>query len=388
MPDQRITIICPHCQKPVSIDDALTHQLQSKFRQDFDLQLKQEKTKLWVIAQEKAREKIEAQQDVETKLLKEENEDLKRKTASAEQKELEMRREKNKLETEKRSFELEKQRQLDSERGKIKQDVIKILSEEHQFKDAENKKIINDLRHALEDAQRKASQTSQQLQGEVLELELEELLKREFPLDTIVPVAKGVQGADIIQNVLDRTGKHCGAITWESKRTKAWSDGWVQKLKDDQRKAKAEIAILVTKVLPTGIKNFGPKDGVYVTNYDCILGVANVLRSAVIQVANTKHTLAGKSEKKEVLWNYLTSTEFKQRIEAILEAFSNMKQDLERERQVYTKLWAKREKQIQQVLDNTIGLRGELEGVIGKELPEIKNLELLDQDDTVDLLNE
>lgn len=279
---------------------------------------------------------------------------------------------------------------MDSERDKIKNEVAKILSDEHQLKDAEKDKKMSDMLKQIEELKRKAQQGSQQLQGEVLELQLEEILKSEFPLDEIIPVSKGISGADVTQKVYDRSGRLCGIITWESKRTKAWSDSWVQKLKDDQRSAKAEIAVLITNVLPNGIKNFGPKDGIYVSNYECIIGVANLLRSSLLQLSTTKLATVGKNEKMEVLWNYLTGTEFKQRMEAVLEAFTTMKLDLEKEKRVYTKLWTKREKQIQRVLDSTIGLRGELEGVMGNELPEMKQLDIEalaeEESDTSDIL--
>jgi hypothetical protein len=388
MNDPKVTIICPHCQQPVSVDDALTHQIQAKFKQNYEEQLQREKINLWKIAQEKALEKVTLQHSVETKLLKEELEEKRKALVTAQAAELEIRKAKNKLDEEKRNFELEKQRQIDAERDKIRADMTKLFSEQHSLKDAEKDKLINDLKKSLEDAQRKAQQGSQQTQGEVLELELETQLKNEFPFDEIIPVAKGINGADIVQKVYDRGGRYCGSIAWESKRTKAWSDGWIQKLKDDQRAVKAEIAVIITNVLPQGITNFGPKDGIYITNYDCIGGVATILRSAVIQVALTKQASVGKNGKMEILWNYLTGTEFKQHMEAILESFSTMKVELEKEKRIYTKLWAKREKQIQRVLDNTVGLRGELEGVMGNELPQMRQMELTDLDTDAEMLEE
>ncbi len=376
MSNSQVTIICPHCQKQVSLDDALTHQLENKFKRDYDEQLQREKINLWKIAQEKALEKIKAQQNMETKLLKEELEEKRKALETAQASELEVRKTKNKLEEEKRAFELEKQRQLDAERNKIRDEVGKILSEQHQLKDAEKDKVINDLKKSLEDAQRKATQGSQQLQGEVQELALEDMLKSEFPFDEISPVGKGMQGADIIQKIHDPSGKLAGSIAWESKRTKAWSEGWIQKLKDDQLRAHADIGVIISNVLPTEIKNFSPKDGIFVSNYECVLGVAYLLRSKLIEVSKAKRSTIGKDEKMESMWNYLTSTEFNQHMTALLTAFNAMKLDIEKEKRVYTKLWAKREKQIQRVFDSAIGLRGDLEGVMGNALPEMKSLEI------------
>ncbi|RJR30218.1 DUF2130 domain-containing protein [Candidatus Microgenomates bacterium] len=389
MPDT--TIDCPHCHQQISLDEVLTHQIQSKFKADFEAELKKqklrfeerlqkEKQEMWKVAQEKAIEKIKSQSDLELKSLKDDLEDERKKRLLAEQTELELRKQKNKLDEEKRTFELEKQRQLDESRNKMREEITKILSEEHQHKDAENKKVIDDLKKALEEAQRKAQQGSQQLQGEVLELELEEILKSEFPLDEIMPVGKGITGADVIQKVYSRNGKLCGSITWESKRTKAWSDGWIQKLKDDQRAAKSDIAVLISIILPQNISVFGYKDGIYVAGFETVIPLASMLRKTLIQLAETKQSQVGKNEKMVILYSYLTGPEFKGRVEAILETFTTMRLQLEREKRAYTKIWAEREKQIERVINSTIGMHGDLKGLMGTSLPEIKSLDLPDNE--------
>ncbi|MBI4058421.1 DUF2130 domain-containing protein [Candidatus Gottesmanbacteria bacterium] len=370
------SITCPHCSQEISLDDALTHQIEEKIRIEKDKELQQEKVRMWKIAQEKAAEKVKLETDTELKLLKEALEEKDKKLDAAQRQELELRRAKNQLEEEKKSFELEKQRQLDAEREKIRAATAQELMEEHRLKDAERDKKLQDALRTNEELRRKLEQGSQQTQGEVLELALEELLKTEFPFDEITPVAKGIQGADVSQTVRDNTGKTCGTIIWESKRTKAWSDSWIQKLKDNQREAKAEIAVIISEVLPKDIASFGPKDGIYICDFKSFLGLAKILRLYLIQFTLSKLANVGKKEKMEVLWNYLTGTEFRQRVEAIVETFTQMKEDLEREKRAYTKMWAVREKQISRVMDNTIGMHGDLQGLIGASLPEIKQIEL------------
>lgn len=215
-----------------------------------------------------------------------------------------------------------------------------------------------------------------QTQGEVLELDLESLLKSQFPVDEIEPVPKGIKGADIVQRVHDRGGRFCGTIIWESKHTKAWNDGWLSKLKDDQREVKAEIAVLVTETMPKGIERFSQVGGVWVTSYVLSIALASVLRTSLIDLAQLKSSLVGKSEKMEVLYNYLSGSEFRQRIEAIVESFQSMKEDLEQEKRATVKMWAKREKQIERVVTNTAGMYGDMEGIIGTSLPHIRSLEL------------
>jgi hypothetical protein len=194
-----------------------------------------------------------------------------------------------------------------------------------------------------------------------------------------------VNGADVMQKVRDGRGRECGVILWEAKQTKVWSQGWVQKLKEDQRQVKAEMAILVSKMLPPEITSFGDIEGIYVTNFECIFPVANVLRAQLIQVAATKRSSVGRSEKMEVVWHYLHGTAFKQRVEAILETFSSMSATLNKEKRAMTRIWAEREMQIKQVVDNTIGMHGDLQGLAGGSMPTIQSLELplLEEDNEV-----
>ncbi len=218
----------------------------------------------------------------------------------------------------------------------------------------------------------------------MLELALEELLRTSFPVDEIDPVPKGVRGADILQHVNGSLGRCCGTIIWESKRTKNWSDGWLEKLREDQRTARADVAVLVTEVLPKDLTTFGLKEGIWVTNTSSLLGLATALRQTLIQVATTKLAVAGKNEKIEVLFGYLTGAEFRQRVEAIIEAFKVMQEDLEEEKRVSQKRWAKREKQIGRVVDNTAGMYGDLQGLIGTSMQSIPSLEAAEgEEDTI-----
>ncbi len=349
-------VTCPSCGHQFSPDAVLTHQLEEQLR-----------TKL---KEESGREL--ADRDIQIK-------ELRLKAKESAEFELKLRAEKRAIEEAKEKFELEKTRQLDSERTKIKEEAEKMVLEKEKFKLEEKEKMIADLKKSLDEATRKANQGSQQTQGEVLELEIEDLLRRTFSTDEITGIAKGVNGADIRQLVRGRSGALAGTIIWETKRTKNWTEGWVQKLKDDQRTEKAEVAVLVSTVLPKTIKTFGVYQGIWVCDITSVIGLAIALRSSLLQVALIKQSSVGKNEKMEVLYNYLSGVEFKQRIEAIVESFTAMKLDLEKEKLAYTRIWAKRDKQIEQVVHNTIGLHSDLEGLMGKALPKIEMLELSDE---------
>jgi len=241
---------------------------------------------------------------------------------------------------------------------------------------AEKDQTISSMQSKIEDLMKKADQGSQQLQGEVQELELEENLRREFSLDVIEPVPKGEFGGDVVQRVVSVSGQPCGMILWESKRTKNWSDGWLPKLREDQRAAKADIAVIVSQSLPKGLDTFQTIDGVCVTHPRLVLPVATLLRQSLIEVAQSRQAIQGQQAKTEMVYDYLTSPRFRQRIEAIVEAFSTMQTDLERERKVITKQWAKRDEQINRVMKSTVGMYGDLQGIAGKSLQEIESLEM------------
>jgi len=394
-------IICPYCHKEIPLTEALSHQIKEELRKEFDAEvtkkeqdlaqkeqglIKKEKALeeeyVRKLKMEKARLEEESKQEAKESValeLKDLNEQLKekeQKLQESQKAELEFRKQRRELEEKQKSIELEMARKLDEEREKIREETVKTISEQQRLKDLEKDKKISDMLRQIEELKRKAEQGSQQTQGEVLELELEEILTTNFPLDQIEPVAKGKRGADILQRVHNQHGQYCGTIIWESKRTKLWNDGWIEKLKDDQREAKAEIAVLVTTAFPKEVNNFAYVNGVWVTNYTLAICLAVSLRMNLVQVASAKMSAVGKYEKMEVLYSYLSGPEFGQRVEAMASAFSSMKNDLDQEKRALSKIWAKREKQIDRVINNISGMYGEMQGIIGASLPQIKSLEL------------
>lgn len=406
--EQRIQ--CPKCGESISIDSVLTHQIEAKIKKSFEAaqkikeqeyvqkaddlkrqatkiaeskkdleltiatkvsdQLSAERLKLFKEAQAEAQK----EQEAKTALLEEQLKNKDAKLLQATNNEIELRREKIKLEEDKQAFELEKMRQLEEAKKAILEEATQKATEQQQYVIAQLKKQLTDATKAKDDLARKLEQGSQQTQGEVFELELEELLKNEFLHDEIAPVPKGVTGADIVQKVFDRSGRLCGQIAWELKRTKSWSEGWIQKLKDDQRTIKADLAVIVSAVLPDDVKGFAFRDGVWICDIKLSIALAAALRINLESLSREKTMSVGKNEKMEVLYSYLTGVEFKQRVEAIVETFSSMDEGLRKERMAYEKIWAEREKQIRKVITNTVGMYGDLSGLV--TLPQIKSLEL------------
>lgn len=404
------TLICPHCKNSISIDEALSHQFEDGMKKEFEEKREKEreeerkKMREWQEKMskemessvtekakkqaeeelEKLKESLKKESSAELKLLQEQLEKQKSEAQKAKDNELLLIKRANELEEKEKNMELETARQIQEERKKIQEQTAEMLMKEHQMRDAEKNKQMEDMKRKIEELQQKANLTSQQLQGEVQELELEEFLKKEFPSDEIKPVGKGVKGGDVLQVIHDQFGRECGTIIWESKRTKAWAGDWSDKLKEDMRAAKADVAILVSSVLPQGIKFFGPFEGIFVTNWECLLGVSAQIRLALIKENQIKSSVVGKNEKMEIIWNYLSSNQFVQKVEAIVEAFSTMKDDLEKEKRMYTGIWAKREKQIERVINNTIGMHGDLQGLMGASLPQITGLTIEETEYEID----
>ncbi|MEA3494259.1 MAG: DUF2130 domain-containing protein [Candidatus Margulisiibacteriota bacterium] len=368
------TIKCPKCGEIISIDDVLTHDIEDRVKKEFEAKQKIREKELASKFIKEARAEAEKEQREKTNLLEEQLKSKNAKLDDAMKKEVALRREKMKLDDEKRAFETEKLRQLEEAKKTIAEEAAKKAAEEQQYNIAQLKKQLTDATKAKDELARKLEQGSQQTQGEVLELELEELLKVEFQQDEIVPVPKGVTGADIIQTVMNRSGRECGKIVWESKKTKAWSEGWVQKLKDDQRAIKADIAVLVSVTLPEGVNGFVFRNNIWICDVKTFIALATTLRMSLEAVTRERSMSVGKNEKMEVLYSYLTGVEFRQRVEAIIEAFSNMDTSLKKERIAYEKIWAEREQQLKKVMKSTIGMYGDMSGLV--TLPQIKTLEL------------
>jgi hypothetical protein len=400
------TVTCPKCQYQIEVTEVLATQLRAKMQAEFSETLRSKEneyaareTKLNEQKQRLEREKsaiddevkarLDKQRELLTKeLLQKAKEDvavdlksaqselleIRGKLAQSQTQELELRKQKRDLESQKAALELEVAQRVDAEIAKARDAARQQVIEERQLKEAEKDAKITDLLKQIDEMKRRAEQGSQQLQGEVQEIDLEESLRRAFPLDDVAAISKGAFGADVKHVVRDRMLGDCGAILWESKRTKNWNNDWLAKLRDDQRAAKAQVAILVSDQLPAGVQSFGLVEGIWVSSRACAINLAAALRSGLVQVAAARKALEGQQGKMEILYNYLSSDQFKQRLEGIIEPFMTLREQLESEKRSATTAWAKREKQLDRALASTCGLYGDLGGIIGHSLPNIEQL--------------
>lgn len=408
------TIVCPNCKTEIRLTESLAAPLIEATRKQFDAKLAEKDRQIHarekaisdreaelkakrdalddelakrlaaqrkqIAAEEakKAQALVQSDLDQGAQKLKDLEAVLKQrevKLAEAQKAEAELLRKGRELDDEKREMALTIEKQVQSELGAARSKAKKEAEDELGLKVKEKEETIASMHKQIEDLKRRAEQGSQQLQGEVQELELETLLKAKFPLDDIVPVPKGEYGGDALQSVRGPSGALCGTILWESKRTRNWSDGWLAKLRADQRAAKADIAVMVSQALPKGVETFDLVDHVWVMQPRLALPVAMTLRQSLIEVSLARQSSEGLQTKTELVYQYLTGPKFRLRIQAIVEAFSTMQEDLDKERKSVTRLWAKRESQIERVMGATVGMYGDLQGIAGRSLQEIEGLE-------------
>ena len=412
------TIICPKCKTEILLTESLAAPLVEATRQQFEEKLSKKDDEIALreqVLRDKEKQVSEAKRGLEQQVADQVAEQLKterlrvieeeskkakqanaseletkdreladlqevlksrdEKLAEAQNAQAELIKKQRELDDAKRELELTVAKRVQAELSEVRTQAKREGEEGLKLKVLEKEEQIASMQRQIEELRRKAEQGSQQLQGEAQELELESLLRIKFARDTIDPVPKGEFGGDVLHRVIGPLGQLCGTILWESKRTKNWSDGWLPKLRDDQRAAKAEIALLVTQVLPKGVEAFDFIDGVWVTESRCAIPVAIALRQSLVELATARQAGEGQKTKMELVYQYLTGPRFRHRVEAIVEKFEDMQSDLDKERKTMTRLWAKREEQIKGVIETTVGMYGDLQGIAGRTMQEIEGLE-------------
>ena len=354
-------VTCPSCGHQFSPDDLLTHEIEVELRAKLEKELA-------LKAKEEAGKEL-ADRDAQIK-------ELQSRAKESADFELKLRAEKRAIEEAKEKFELDKTRQLDEERGKIKAEAEKAVLEKEKYKIVEYEKKLSDMQKSLEDAQRKGSQVSQQLQGEVQELDLERTLRELYPFDEISEVKKGENGADIRQVVRTEKGTVCGKILWESKRTKAWSDGWVSKLKEDLRRDGGHVAAIITQAMPQSIKeNIGNIGGIWALTPEAITPLSALLRKNLIDVARERVVAVHKQTTAETLYDYVTSSTFNQNVERIVGIYLEMKAQIAKEEASSQRSYKQRNMQVDMLLSGMTGIYGEMQGIAGTSLQPIALLE-------------
>ncbi len=415
MPAIEPTIVCPQCKAEIKLTESLAAPIVQATRRRFEQLMAQkdadvarkeaalreqqaalaraeasvdeqvssklDAARIQIAAEEARRARVALAADLDDKArqiadLKDVAQSREAKLAEAQQEQAGLMRKQRELDDARRELELTVERRVQESLAEAREQARKEAEDGLGLRLAEREQTITSLQRQIDDLKRRAEQGSQQLQGEVQELELEALLRARFPLDAIEPVPKGEHGGDIVQRVTGPLGQVCGTILWEAKRTKHWSDGWLPKLREDQRAAKCELAVIVTHALPRGVDTFDLVDGVWVAHPRASLPVAASLRQMLFEVAAARRAGEGQQTKMELVYQYLTGPRFRQRVQAIVEAFSTMQEDLERERRAMLKQWEKRREQIDRVMHATVGMYGDLQGIAGRSLKEIGGLEL------------
>jgi hypothetical protein len=369
------SIGCPSCGKKIPLTRALRAEIEESLRSGFDQALAKRERELRESYDERVAEEVKAAQrdaaaraekTLERELgeLNEQIVEQARALEEARRQELALRRRERELEQKQQDLELTVTREMDRERARIVAEAQERIGEQHRLKEAEKDRQLTELRRQIEDLKRRAEQGSQQLQGEAGECELETILRASFPHDDLQPVVQGARGADLHQIIIDARGVRCAAILWECKNAKHWSDAWLQKLKADQRSLHADVAVLVTASLPKGLARFGLVEGVLVCDFASAVALAAVVRANLLQLSQARNAAINKGEKLELLHRYLSGVQFRQRVEAIVEAFSTMRADLEQERRAAERAWARRARQLEAVTLGVAGMYGDLQGLV------------------------
>ena len=407
-------IKCPKCSFEFPIEDAVSEEYKKELReqmvnfkkqkeeelykkeQEWKQQLQQqerelllknenEKKQLQKELEENLRKKIIGDYENQLTLLQQNNAQTEEKLKEARKKELEYYQKEQALKTREEELEIQMQKRMQQEREKLAEEIRRIEYQkteardtEHQLRMKELEKQLEDQKKLVDEMKRKAEQGSMQLQGEVQELALEELLQASFPFDVITEVGKGSRGADCIQAVRNNFGQECGKIIYESKRAQNFSVEWIEKLKKDMRSQGADIAVIVTRVMPKEMECFGLKDGVWICSFGEVKALATVLRDGVIRVYNSAASQQNKGDKMHLLYDYLISNEFAEQWSAIREGFQSMKMSIQRERDAMERLWKAREKQLEKVLLNAAHIRGSIEGIAGSNSIDLHLLEDVD----------
>jgi hypothetical protein len=416
----KLTIQCPRCNETISLDETLAGPMIAQVRSEANKQVaearKEAEQKISALAQKEseyvAKEKELANREASIKsavnqaiaaerllIAQTERENIRKELAPeleaekrkatdlatqlevSQKAELALRQQRDDLEQRAKALDLEVARKVDDQRKAIQEQASKDADEKARLRLAEKDKTISDMQLKLEEAQRKATQGSQQMQGEVLELDFESTLRQFFPQDTVEPVKTGARGGDVLQRILGEMGRSVGTIFWETKRAQSWGGDWTAKAKQDATEAKAEVAIIVSEVMPKGVHDFGPYEGVWVTRqaHAVVLGIA--LRQGIISTADARQGAEGKESKMERLYAYMIGNEFRAILEGIALPFRELHDELLTEKRTTQSRWRRQERRIERVLSSVAGLQGDLKGIAGSEMPELPGFDPLSDTD-------
>ncbi|MGH2644568.1 MAG: DUF2130 domain-containing protein, partial [Chitinophagaceae bacterium] len=341
----------------------------------FSQRIEKEKQKMQQELQEQIRKSVSSDYENKIKLMKQTLEDSEEKLKLAREKEMEVLQLQQKLKEQKDEMDLQLQKKLIEKTKEIEEKAIKHAQDEQELKLKEKEMQIDQMKKLIEEMKRKSEQGSMQMQGEAQELALEEILHAAFPYDSISEIGKGVRGADALQEIRNHVGQPCGIIIYESKRTQAFSEGWIEKLKTDMLNAKADIAVIVTQVMPKDMEHFGQRNGIWICKFHEAVSLAQVLRESLIKIHQAMKSQENKGDKMQMVYQFVTSNEFRQQVEAIMDGFTQLKNSINKERLQMEKIWKEREKQIDKVLLNTTHMYGSFKGIAGSDIGAVKLLE-------------
>jgi len=389
----QMNVKCPHCGESFELGEAFQQDMDKEVRsklkaqekkiekewqkklEDKEVDLRKETAELKAKIEAAAKKKAKDENAVEMSELKEQLSEREKQVEEARSKEADLRRQKREVEEKGKALELELQRRLEEETTLTREKLAREMDDKYRLKVADKDRELGILKAQVDELNRKIDLGSQQAQGEVLEQDMESRLRAEFPMDDFESVSQGVRGADIIHTVKLTDGRIAGKILWETKRTKAWTDTWIKKIKEDLQSCKADIPVIVSATLPKDHYQFASYEGVWVSDISSSINLGRVLRDTLLKVMRERGFQSGREDQKELIYDYLTGQEFRNRVESVLRAFIGMRDSIVQQRRAMEKHWAAQEKHVEAVVRNLSGMSGDIEALAGKDLPALKLIE-------------
>jgi len=147
------------------------------------------------------------------------------------------------------------------------------------------------------------------------------------------------------------------------------------------RDSNADIGVIVSEARPTGYERAAMINGVWVCSYQEFKSLTIALRNQLIEISRVTRSQTNQESKVQVLWSYLQSNEFRQQVEAIVDGFTNLREELEKEKRQMNAKWKRQEKQINNVLKSTTEMYGSITGIAGPSIQVVNALEFDEVDE-------
>ena len=347
--------LCPLCEQPIAQDLARRIELRQQEQQRASLAQARAEAEAKV-EQQIAAALAEANKAAETAMLSR-LADFQEKLVEAEQAQLGAQQE---LAALKAAQDTAVERRVEERAATLKEerDAAVLAERTRSFEETQA------LRQKLEDLTRKLEGKSAHELGEGSEIDLFEQLRDAFQGDHIQRVPKGVNGADVIHEVV-HNGRVCGKIIYDAKNRDSWQNGFATKLKADKLAQAADHAVLSSNKFPKDKSQIHAQDGVIVANPARVLVIAEILREQIVRMHELRASKEAREEKTVALYAFVTSDHFKQLLEQVEAQAGKILELDSKEQEAHRRVWDQRGKLIRTIQKARADLTFEVDRIIG-----------------------